>query len=200
MSNADAGTSARLWTVGHSNVPIDHLLKILGNADIDVVADVRTVPRSGYANWFDREELRASLASSGIDYVFLGGPLGGRPTSGDLYDDDGHVRYDLVAKSDDFRSGFERLLRGAAERRVAMMCSEEDPTGCHRRLLIARVAEDAGVEVLHLRGDGSVISETELTDQERSDQLGLFGEEDPRPWRSIRSVSPNGPPKDSSSD
>lgn len=199
MSAVD-GSAITLWSIGHSNVPIDHLLKLLGNADIEVVADVRTIPRSGYATWFDREPLREALAACGIAYVFLGSPLGGRPDSPDLYDADGHVRYDLVAETDKFREGLERLMRGASERRVAMLCSEEDPSACHRRLLIGRVVEGLGVDVLHLRGDGSITSETELTDQERSDQMGLFGEEDPRPWRSIRSVSPNGPPKDSSSD
>jgi uncharacterized protein (DUF488 family) len=130
--------------------------------------------------------------------VFLGDSLGGRPEASELYDADGHDRYDLVARSPAFESGLDRLIAGAEQQRVAVMCSEENPSHCHRRLLIARALEGRAVSVAHLRRDGSAISEEELVEAERADQMSLFGEEDPRPWKSIRSVSRNGPPRGSS--
>jgi uncharacterized protein (DUF488 family) len=42
------------------------------------------------------------------------------------------------------------------------MCSEEDPARCHRRLLVTRALTGRGVEVRHIRGNGSVVTEAEL--------------------------------------
>jgi hypothetical protein len=79
------------------------------------------------------------------------------------------------------------------------MCSEEDPRGCHRRLLIARVLDERGVGIVHIRGDGSLQSEAGLLDvaarnQTKTGQLPLFEAREVKPkgdaWRSIRSVSP----------
>jgi uncharacterized protein (DUF488 family) len=78
-----------------------------------------------------------------------------------------------------------------------MVCSEEDPTHCHRRLLITRVLCNEGFSVLHIRGDRTTIAETELQAANRSEtQAMLFGEE--RVWRSIRSVFRSTPLKISS--
>jgi hypothetical protein len=189
---------AWLGSIGHSNHQLSQFLGLVADADIEVVADVRSTPRSVYAPWFERDTLRASLTASGVRYVFLGDALGGRPASPAMYDAEGRVRYDLVAVSPSFRAGLVRLLEGCASFRVAMMCAEENPSACHRRLLIARAVEDLGVDVVHVRGDGSCVRESELTQQDRQDQMSLFGQEDPRPWRSIRSVSPSGPRKASS--
>ena len=35
-----------------------------------------------------------------------------------------------------------------------MLCAEENPAHCHRRLLVARVLFEEGARVLHIRGDG----------------------------------------------
>ena len=44
----------------------------------------------------------------------------------------------------------------AEESVVALMCAEEDPARCHRRLLIGPVLEELGVRLVHIRGDGPV--------------------------------------------
>jgi hypothetical protein len=72
------------------------------------------------------------------------------------------------------------------------MCSEEDPARCHRHLLIGRVLRERGVSFLHIRGDGRLQPDEELTAAEgpAPAQTALFMEESrPRPWRSLRSVS-----------
>jgi uncharacterized protein (DUF488 family) len=57
-----------------------------------------------------------------------------------------------------------------------MLCSEEDPRRCHRRLLVTRVLTARGIPVLHIRGDGTVVREEDLgpLPQEMS-QDTLFG-------------------------
>ena len=174
-----------LYSVGHSNHPADHLLDLLARHRVEVVADLRSSPRSVHAPQFDRPALERALGERGIGYVWLGASLGGRPDDEDLYDAAGHVRYDLLARSAGFRAGLDRLLDGASRFTVAMLCAEEDPTACHRRLLVTRVLECEGsVTVAHLRGDGRVQTEADLpappVDQV---QAGLFGD-DLASWRS----------------
>ena len=91
-----------------------------------------------------------------------------------------------MAKSERFASGLERLLTGAGTYRVAILCSEENPENCHRRLLIGRVLADRGISVLHIRGDGSVISDEDLgRPPEDTAQAALFGQE-AAAWRPMR--------------
>jgi uncharacterized protein (DUF488 family) len=71
--------------------------------------------------------------------------------------------YEERARSPEFLAGLEELLELAAERRTAILCAEEDPRRCHRRLLITPALERRDVEVVHLRGDGRVESESSLS-------------------------------------
>jgi uncharacterized protein (DUF488 family) len=160
-----------VWTVGHSNRPAGELIAVLRAERIEVLADVRSQPYSRHNPQFRRENLKRVLEQAGLRYVYLGAELGGRPPEPEFHDAGGHVRYDLVRESERFRRGLERLLTGAAGYRVAIMCSEEDPVRCHRRLLITPALVQAGVEVRHLRGDGRVVAESELAGDPEQDVL-----------------------------
>jgi uncharacterized protein (DUF488 family) len=74
------------------------------------------------------------------------------------------VDYPEVMKRDWFQQGIKRLLQQAGEEATAILCAEEDPARCHRHHLIARYLRDAcpEVEVLHIRGDGSLLSAESL--------------------------------------
>jgi uncharacterized protein (DUF488 family) len=157
--------TATIWTVGHSTHGLPALVDLLRGQQIDVVADIRSHPFSRRNPQFNQDGLRSGLLAAQIEYVFLGKELGGRPPEPEFYDGDGHVRYSAVARTPRFVSGLERLLTGAASYRVAIMCSEEDPTRCHRRLLVARVLIDRGVIVRHIRGDGQAVAEESLGPQ-----------------------------------
>jgi len=183
------GVAPRLFTIGHSNHSMEHLLDLLRQHAIQVIADVRSSPYSKYTTQFDREALIEALRAAGFQYIYLGGELGGRPRGEDYYDAQGHVLYDKVAESSAFLEGLARLEKGLSDYRVAVLCAEEDPAGCHRRLLVGRVLSERGVEVDHIRGDGRVQSEADLIAAEPADnQLSLF-EEIEAPWKSIPSVS-----------
>lgn len=180
-----------LLTIGHSNHSFEHFLDLLEMSGVEVVVDVRSYPASKFAPQFNRQPLGAALTNQGIKYLFLGHELGGRPDDEECYDDEDHVLYGKVAESELFRSGLERLRDGLDGYRVAIMCSEEDPSGCHRRLLVSRVLADEGVAIDHVRGDGRIESEQELRAREGTAhvQVTLFGEGEADVWRSIRSVS-----------
>ena len=130
------------------------------------------------------------LRDAGFGYVFLGHELGGRPDGPDFYDEEGHVRYDRLSKSELFEEGLARLQRGASDHVVAMVCSEGDPTQCHRHLLIARVLEERGVAVLHIEPDGTTTTYREAALRTPT-QRSLFDGEEESQWRSPLSVLHN---------
>ena len=175
----------QLWTVGHSNHTVERFLELLGEHGIEVVVDVRSEPYSSYSKHFCQAPLRRSLKDAGLSYVFMGRELGGRPPESEFYDEDGHVLYGEVAATERFREGLRRLVDGATRYRVAVMCSEENPTPCHRRQLITRALRETGprMSIRHIRATGEVVDEAQLDqDAGGTGQLELL-EDQPR-WRS----------------
>jgi uncharacterized protein (DUF488 family) len=187
-----------VFTIGHSNQTTEEFLDLLRQHQIDVVVDVRSSPFSRFVPQFNKREVQAAVREAGFQYVYLGRELGGRPDlDSDLIDDEGHAMYGLIAETDEFLTGIRRLCEGISRYRVAMMCSEEDPTDCHRRLLVSRVLIlDHGMDVRHIRGDGRIDGEDDLPKMpyDAPIQQSLFGTIDDdarkRAWRSIRSVLP----------
>lgn len=184
-----------VYSVGHSNHALDRFIELLRESGIQVLADVRSHPYSRFAPHFNAASLRAAVEGLGLKYVFLGDELGGQPADDRFYDASGHVRYDELASCARFRDGIRGLLEEMIKHRIALMCSEEDPRVCHRYLLVARVLDGLGVQVLHMRGDGRLQTREELeqeTARERGEagQLTLFSAQEQTPWRSIRSALP----------
>ena len=151
-----------IYTVGHSNHTLEAFLVLLRLHQIEVLIDTRSTPCSRFAPQFNKAALKASVLEQGIKYGFYGRELGGRPERNEFYDARGHVLYEEVAQSPLFQEGLARLIAGAGKHRIALLCSEEDPNFCHRRLLVARVLDKLGVDVAHIRGDGRLEAEREL--------------------------------------
>jgi uncharacterized protein (DUF488 family) len=191
-----------LLTVGHSNHSVEKLLRILRANRVDVLVDVRSQPYSKYAPHFDKEALKAAVTSAGIGYLFLGDEIGGRPEGAEFYDAEGHVLYDVWRQSPQFLRGIARLEQEAALGRVAILCGEENPAECHRRFLIGRALIERGGTVQHIRGDGRLQSEAELSFDELrgrdQGQLMLFSPEEMAQCKSSPSVSRKKRPPNSS--
>jgi uncharacterized protein (DUF488 family) len=173
-----------IFTIGHSNQPFEAFLGNLRAYEIEALVDVRSQPVSKYTPHFNRGDLTWRLQEAGIKYAFMGDKLGGRPDGREFYDEQGYVRYDLWSASDAFQEGITRLRRAAERRRVAVLCSEEDPQACHRHLLIARMLAAVGwpgSRIAHIRGDGSYVMDASI-----AVQPDMFGGE--VGWRSPQSV------------
>lgn len=183
----------QLYTIGHSNHTLEAFLDLLRLHAIEVLIDTRSAPYSRFAPQFNKDALKAAVQGQGINYGFYGKELGGRPDGDEFYDAQGHVLYSEVAQSPLFQEGLARLLSGAEKCRVALLCSEEDPNVCHRRLLVARVLDTRGVSVTHIRGDGRLETEREIQSAEarqRAAQPSLFGAEpEDAAWRSLQAIS-----------
>lgn len=150
-------TLETVLTIGHSTHDLHDWTKLLQRHEVTAIADVRSVPVSRFAPQFNQGSVKRGLREAGIKYAFLGGELGARTDDSSCYVD-GRVQYDRLAKTSAFISGIQRLLKGAQNERIAIMCTEGEPLDCHRTILIARVLTEHGVAVDHLHGDGRVES------------------------------------------
>ena len=142
-------------TIGHSTHAIDAFITLLRKHDVSAVADVRSAPYSRFNPQFNREELAEALKAQGIKYVFLGRELGARSDDPSCYEN-GRVQYRRLERTELFRAGLDRVLRGSHEHRIALMCAEKEPLECHRTLLVARALVENGADVQHILADGRV--------------------------------------------
>lgn len=164
-----------LYTIGHSNIQLDDFLKILMAAGIEVAVDVRSIPYSEYAPWFNRDKLESAISSKNIIYLYLGDLLGGKPKDEGCYTD-GKPDYSLIRERDFYQKGIERLTNGVKKYRVAIICSEEEPFECHRRNLIGFDMYKNGVKIIHIRHN-RVLQEDDFEKEMLSELQGsLFGD------------------------
>jgi len=178
---------------------MEAFLELLNKHSVQALIDVRSHPYSRYVPHFNSPELAHAAGHVNIQYLFMGKELGGRPDGEEFYDADDHVMYSRVAESPLFLKGIKRLEEIGKASRVAIMCSEEDPTACHRHLLIGRILARRGINLLHIRGDGHIQTAEELTSLEEVplyEQLSFLDEQTPdssdrgtHEWRSLRPVS-----------
>lgn len=154
----------QIYTIGHSNHSWESFADLLRRHRIQVLVDVRSNPVSRWAPFASSHALPELLDELGTRYVHLGTSLGGKPADPSYYDRHGRVDYRKLRSSYAFQEGIEELLRLARHEQTAIMCSEEDPVKCHRSLLVGPALDDHGVELLHIRGVGSVQSSEAIAD------------------------------------
>ena len=146
------------FTIGHSTRPIAEFINLLTASEIDLIVDVRTIPRSRTNPQYNRETLPGSLLDSQIAYEHIA-ELGGRrsralniaPDVNAFWDNQSFHNYADYALGGGFRSGFARLRELGSVQRCAVMCAETVWWRCHRRI-IADYLLVAGERVFHILG------------------------------------------------
>jgi uncharacterized protein (DUF488 family) len=168
--------TATIYTIGHSDHDWEAFAALLRQTGVQVLVDTRSNPSSGYAPWASSRGLPALLDAQGMRYVFLGDAMGGKPSDPSFYDPKGKPDYRKIRSSPVFQKGLKEVQDLAEDRSVALMCAEEDPSKCHRRLLIEPALLDRGVKVRHIRGDGTVATASTLTSKKayREQLQGTF--------------------------
>ena len=146
------------FTIGHSNRTLEAFVDLLTGADIRLVADIRTIPRSRTNPQFNKDTLPDSLATFDIAYEHIAalGGLRGKtrslpPDVNGFWTNDSFHNYADYALSEPFHAGLERLLEEGSRRRCAIMCSEAVWWRCHRRI-IADYLIGTGETVFHIMG------------------------------------------------
>jgi uncharacterized protein (DUF488 family) len=134
----------------------------LQEANVQLVADVRAIPRSRTNPQYNRERLPVTLAKFEITYRHLSA-LGGRrrkargiaPQINGFWRHDSFHNFADYAMSSAFRGGLAELRELGKERLCAIMCAETLWWRCHRRL-VADYLIAAGDTVFHILGPGHI--------------------------------------------
>jgi len=146
-----------LFTIGHSNRPVEALLAMLCDAGVMRLVDVRAVPKSRRWPQYDGAALQRSLAREGIEYVWRGDALGGfrkpAPSSPNVALDGAFRGFADHMATPAFAAAIDDLLAAAASAPTAIMCAEKLPAECHRSL-IADYVLARGTGVVHLVAPG----------------------------------------------
>jgi uncharacterized protein (DUF488 family) len=150
------------FTIGHSTRPISQFIDLLMSSEIELVADVRRIPRSRAHSQYEAATLAGELAASEIDYEHIVELGGLRGMNSDVpqdvnafWDNRRFHNYADYALSREFRSGLAKLLRLGRHRNCAIMCAEAVWWRCHRRI-IADYLIAAGEKVFHILGANNV--------------------------------------------
>ena len=144
------------FTIGHSTRPLSEFVDLLKAAQVDLVADVRTVPRSRTNPQYNGDTLPEALARLAIGYEHIAALGGLRPRARDVsaslnafWENQSFHNYADYALSPPFRGGLARLGALGQERRCAIMCAEAVWWRCHRRIVADYLLAE-GETVFHI--------------------------------------------------
>ncbi|HUU64432.1 MAG TPA: DUF488 domain-containing protein [Dehalococcoidia bacterium] len=152
-----------IYTIGHSNHPSETFVRLLTQTEIEVLVDIRSNPGSQWASYANPCDLEQILRAVGIQYIYLGDMLGGQPDDPDCYNPQtGKADYKEMQKKEFFKRGINRLLEAMKTYHICVMCAEENPSSCHRNLLVSESLRREDVKILHIRGTGQIQTDEEL--------------------------------------
>jgi uncharacterized protein (DUF488 family) len=142
-----------LFTIGHSNRALDEFVRMLQAHGVEVLVDVRTIPRSRHNPQFNGDALTNSLRAAKIGYSHMKALGGLRRTRKDSINAGwrnasfrGFADYMQTAE---FADALGDLMALSRTKSVAIMCAEALPWRCHRSL-IADALTVRGINVQHI--------------------------------------------------
>ncbi len=150
-----------LLTLGHGTATAEQLAALIRVADIELIVDVRSVPKSRRHPQFWRERMEIWVPELGLcAYIWqprLGGfRKGNRESSNVALRHPSFRAYADYMETDEFAHALDELLAQVRGRRVAILCSETVWWRCHRRLISDAAVLLHGVDVQHLMHDGTI--------------------------------------------
>jgi len=142
-----------IWTIGHSTRSIDEFIGFLRAHEIQLLVDVRTIPRSRHNPQFNTDTLALSLRDTSLQYRHLP-ELGGlrKPKEDSVNNGWRNASFRGFAdymQTDKFLKALESLMANSRLQPTAIMCAEAVPWRCHRSL-IADALMIRGWEVRHV--------------------------------------------------
>jgi uncharacterized protein (DUF488 family) len=128
-----------IYTIGHSTHSIDQFIKILQAYKIELVVDVRTIPRSRHNPQFNENQLKLDLEQHDIEYLHLE-ELGGLRHTTKTSINTGWINLSFRGFADymqtpKFQKGIELLIETSKLKQTVIMCAEAVPWRCHRSLI-----------------------------------------------------------------
>lgn len=147
--------SDELLTIGYEGCTIGDVLASLRAAGVTLLIDVRAVPQSRKPG-FSKRQLAAGLDEQGIAYVHLQGlgtPKPGRDAVRAGHPERMEPIFREHMRSDRAQVELAQAKALARERRVCLLCFEQDEMTCHRRFVAEMIAAETGQPVTHLHAD-----------------------------------------------
>ena len=182
------GTTSTFFTIGHSTRTVAEFVDLLRELNVDLVVDVRSMPRSRTNPQFNLETLPEGLARWQIGYrhvAELGGLRGKQRLAESSPNPYWRVRsfrnYADYALTEPFAAGLAQLREQGSQHRCTIMCAEAVWWRCHRRIITDYLLA-AGEQVMHILGP-SQVEEARLTPGAvlRDDGTVVYPAESPRP-------------------
>jgi len=128
-----------IYTIGHSTHSATEFVSILQAYAIEIVVDVRTIPKSRHNPQFAAEELQQNLRKHDIGYRRLEGLGGLRRTSAasvnTAWKNLSFRGYADYMQTPEFARSLEELIKIGTEQQSVIMCAEAVPWRCHRSLI-----------------------------------------------------------------
>lgn len=142
----------KLATIGYETDTQSGMIARLKAAGVELVVDVRAVASSRKAG-FSKTLLGNSLKDQGIDYLHLrplGTPKPGREAARAGRIDEMHRIFNAHLEEPAAQLALAQATELATQKRIALLCYEDDPNCCHRQIVAQRIRERLKCEVVDL--------------------------------------------------
>jgi uncharacterized protein (DUF488 family) len=165
-----------IYTIGHSTKSIEMFIECLLGHRVQILVDIRTIPKSAHNPQFNQDSLSDALLNNGIDYKHLKALGGLRKAAKDSINSEwnnssfrGFADY---MQTNEFEDALTQLIEIACLKQSAIMCAEGNPYRCHRSL-VSDALTVRGFEVRHISSAKSA-SLHRLTPFAKIDVLRVF--------------------------
>lgn len=155
-----------VFAIGHSNYPIEKLIDMLNQYNINCVVDIRETPYSRYNVQYNREDFCKTLRKKGFIYIHMGKEFGARRESKESYNREGFADFEKVCKEEIFKKGIDRIKDGCKKGyKIALLGAMQDPIRCHRSILVGRRLNENGINVKYILHEGGLAEQEYIENQ-----------------------------------
>ena len=152
-----------IYTIGHSNYPVEKLIDMLKYYDINCVVDIRGIPYSKYNVQYNKETIGMYLKEAGFLYIYMAKEFAANRENKSSYNKEGYSDFEKVVTEKDFLNGIERLKVGCEKGfNIALLGAMQDPIRCHRSILVGRALREHKFNVNHILDDYSLASQENI--------------------------------------
>ncbi len=139
MAEKHTKTSVIVFTIGHSTHSIEEFVDILKAHGVELVIDIRTIPKSRHNPQYNSDTLASVLQGYAIGYEHLPGLGGLRHAKKDsintAWENASFRGFADYMQTEVFEQSLDTLIEMAEKQPLAVMCAEAVPWRCHRSLI-----------------------------------------------------------------
>ncbi len=152
-----------IYTIGHSNYPVEKLIDMLKYYNINCVVDIRGIPYSKYNVQYNKETIAETLKREGFIYIYMAKEFAANRENKISYNKEGYSDFEKIAKEQEFLYGIERLKMGCKKGyNIVLLGAMQDPIRCHRSILVGRFLRKYGFNVKHILDDYTLASQKNI--------------------------------------